>query len=54
MDTIQVAQHFVVESCQVLIDADDPILLAFVALLPVGTASTILALAVFLCQNQNL
>ena len=40
MDTVQVAQHLVVEFCQLLIDADDPILLALVALLPVGTAFT--------------
>ena len=52
MDTIQVAQHFVVESCQFLIGADDPILFALVALLPVGTAFAILALVVFLCSSK--
>ena len=52
MDTVQVAQHLVVEFCQLLIDADDRILLALVSLLPLGTAFTVLTLVVFLCSAK--
>ena len=52
MDAVQIVQHLVVEFCKFLIDTDNPVIFALMALFSMRTSRAVFALVEFFCTAK--